>query len=252
MNVALNDVPLHLGASDTSAWEVWAQLVEFSRHLELADWVLVGGQMVALHCHLGRMTPGRVTTDIDIVANVLTTNRALTACREAARAMNLEPQPSVDDRRQHRFLNDRMVLDVLVPDHTPKHLLLRLAGREAVPIVGGARALQRAAHCVIETTAGQALIPVPDLRGALVLKARAWTADRRDRDRHRFDLAQLSAVIDDPISLAESLDAKERRALRRVGMPTAASDDPWLRLVESRRADAIEAWRTMTDDPVGR
>lgn len=243
---ALNDTPLHLSTVETPEWPMWSQLVELSRHLELDDWLLVGGQMVALHCHVAGVIPGRATTDIDVVANVVTTNRALAACRAAARAMELEPQPSADGRRQHRFRNDTMVLDVLVPDHTPKHLVLRLAGREPVPIVGGARALQRATRCTIETAAGRADIPLPDLRGALVLKARAWVADNRDRGRHFDDLAQLSSLVEDPMMLVEQLDRKELRALRRVRMPEAATADPWLRIVGTRRADAIEAWQTLT------
>ena len=72
---------------------------------------------------------------------------------------------AADERTTHpdRFRNDSLVLDVMVPDHLPKHLLLRLAGRDPVPIDGGYRALQRAAHCVISTEAGEAIVPVPDL-----------------------------------------------------------------------------------------
>lgn len=247
MTATLNSTPIRLHPSDTPAWQLWSQLVELSRHLELDDWLLVGGQMVALHCHLAGVAPGRATTDIDIVANVLTTNRALSACRAAARAMGLEPDPSLDGRHLHRFRNDTMVLDVMVPDHTPQHLVLRLAGREAVPIVGAARALQRAACCTIDTGAGRADIPVPDLRGALVLKARAWVADTRDRGRHLYDLAQLSATIDDPLTLGAALDRKERRALRRVTMPVATTADPWLQLASEHRNDAVEAWQTIIE-----
>jgi hypothetical protein len=190
----------------------------------------------------------RTTTDIDVIANVLVTADALYACREAARALGLQPQPTADQRRQHRFRNDDMILDVMVPDHTPKHLLLRLAGRDPVPVVGGARALQRAAHCSIDTAAGQAHIPLPDLHGALVLKARAWVADTRDRVRHLYDLAQLSAAVDDPLTLSGNLDSKERRALRRVDMPSTTTSDPWLRIADIHRADAFEAWQTITDN----
>lgn len=243
---ALNETPLQLLTPDTPAWRMWSQLVELSRHLHLDDWLLIGGQMVALHCQLAGLIPGRTTDDIDVVANVVTTSRALSRCQAAARAMGLDPVPSVDNRRLHRFRNDDMILHVMVPDHTPKHLRLRISGRAPVPVPGGARALQRAAICTIETTAGRADIPVPDLRGALVLKARAWASDSRDRSRHVYDLAQLAAVIHDPMALAEVLDNKERRSLRKVEMPASTPQDPWLRIVETHRADAIEAWQTIT------
>lgn len=245
MTRELNNTPLALHATATPAWQLWAQVAKLSNLLQPDDWLLIGGQMVALHCHLAGIVPGRATTDIDIVANVVVSSDALHACREAARALDLEPQPSADGRRQHRFRNDDMILDVMVPDHTPKHLLLRLAGRDPVAIVGGARALQRTAHCIIDTAAGTARIPLPDLQGALVLKARAWVADTRDRDRHLYDLAQLSAAVDDPLTLADHLDSKERRALLRVVMPARITDDPWLQIVDTHRADALEAWRTL-------
>jgi hypothetical protein len=246
VTLALNDTPLSLHATDTAVSHLWAQLAQLSHHLNPNDWLLVGGQMVALHCHLAGMAPGRITTDIDVVANVLVTAGALHSCREAARALGLEPRPSADQRRQHRFANDSMVLDVMIPDHVPKHLRLRLAGRDPVPIAGGARALQRSARCFIDTSAGRAEIPLPDLQGALVLKARAWVADARDRDRHLYDLAQLAACVRDPLTLAGQLDGKERRALGRVDMPVATTRDPWLRIADTQRADALEAWLTIT------
>ena len=204
MSERLTQTPVLLKTGDTPAWQLWAHLAQLAQHLQPNDWVLVGGQMVALHCHIAGNTPGRATTDIDIVANVLVNPDALFACRDAAAALNLTAQPSANNRRQHRFRNDSLVLDVMVPDHLPKHLLLRLAGRDPVPIEGGYRALQRDAHCVISTEAGDAIVPVPDLQGALVLKARAYVADSRDRGRHQFDLAQLCAAVDDPMTLAGS------------------------------------------------
>ena len=86
---------------------------------------------------------------------------ALFTCRAAACALDLTAQPSANNRRQHRFRNDSLVLDVMVPDHMPKHLSLRLAGRDPVPIEGGYRALQRAAECAISTEAGEAIAQSP-------------------------------------------------------------------------------------------
>ena len=64
-------------------------------------------------------------------------------------------------------------------------------------------------------------------------------------------LAQLSAVIDDPMTLAEDLDNKERQALRKVDMPAASTQDPWLRIVDTHRADAADAWQTITGSASG-
>ena len=251
MSERLTRTPVSLKTADTPAWQLWAHLAQLAQHLQPNDWVLVGGQMVALHCHIAGITPGRATTDIDIVANVLVNPDSLFACRDAAAELNLTAQPSANNRRQHRFRNDSLVLDVMVPDHMPKHLLLRLAGRDPVPIEGGYRALQRAAHCAISTEAGDAIVPVPDLQGAIVLKARAYVADSRDRGRHQFDLAQLCAAVDDPMMLAAALDTRELRALRRVGMPLTVTQDPWLRIDAALRADALEAWQTLAAASTG-
>ena len=73
---ALNNTPLALHATSAPAWQLWAQVAQLSHHLQLGDWLLVGGQMVALHCHLAGINPGRATIDIDVVANVVVTSDA--------------------------------------------------------------------------------------------------------------------------------------------------------------------------------
>ena len=76
MTRALNNTPLALHATSAPAWQLWAQVAQLSHHLQLGDWLLVGGQMVALHCHLAGINPGRATIDIDVVANVVVTSDA--------------------------------------------------------------------------------------------------------------------------------------------------------------------------------
>ena len=50
MSERLSQTPVPLKTGNTPAWQLWAQLAQFARHLQPTDWVLVGGQMVALHC----------------------------------------------------------------------------------------------------------------------------------------------------------------------------------------------------------
>jgi len=95
---------------------------------------------------------------------------------------------------------------------------------------------------------GVGAVPVPDLSGALVLKARPAAADTRDRERHRTDVAQLSSIIDDPIGFLEELDKKERRALRLVDLGSDPSRSPWLALDEVKRQRAVDAWSTLIAD----
>ena len=85
MSERLTQTPVPLKTGNTPAWQLWAHLAQFARHLQPTDWVLVGGQMVALHCHIAGITPGRATTDIDIVANVLLNPNALFAWQDVTR-----------------------------------------------------------------------------------------------------------------------------------------------------------------------
>jgi hypothetical protein len=89
-------------------------------------------------------------------------------------------------------------------------------------------------------------IVVPDLRGAIVLKARAASADHRDNERHVSDVAFLCSLVTDPLELAVQLDSKERRSLRRIDLANDARSTPWVFLEPSARLDALDAWRELT------
>ena len=80
-------------------------------------------------------------------------------------------------------------IDVLAPDHPARRrsLLTRL-GRETITIDGGQQALDRIGVIGVVSADGDEVdVPVPDLLGAVVLKAAAWQADSRDRERHAED-----------------------------------------------------------------
>lgn len=95
----LTPEPVALRKTDTADWRLWGQLAELARHLDPEDWVLVGGQMVALHAHIAGILPVRTSRDIDLVANVLAKPGALARCRAAAADLELEPFPSSDGKR---------------------------------------------------------------------------------------------------------------------------------------------------------
>jgi hypothetical protein len=85
---------------DTPEWRLWSLPAELASRIKPESWVLIGGQMVALHMHLGGATPRRTTTDVDIVADVLTERTAFQACKAAAKeigtrrsAVDYRPDP---------------------------------------------------------------------------------------------------------------------------------------------------------------
>ena len=237
-----------LHRSDTAEWRLWTLVAELANRLRPKSWVLIGGQMVALHVHLAGGAPRRTTTDVDIVADLLTDRSAFHACRAVALDMGLEAQPSITGRNLHRFSGPAGHLDLMVPDHLPANLTRQFTRPSPVPAAGGQRALDRRTFVHIDTEAGPASIPLPDLVGAIVIKARAATSDTRDRNRHHTDIAQLAAIVDDPIELRDSLDTKEKHHLRRTRLPDDPTKSPWLELGDQNRQRAVDAWRTLIDE----
>ena len=162
--------------TDTSLWHT---IIGIAQALRPDEWVLVGGQMVALHGFMAGAVPPRVTTDIDIVADVMVRAGTLHRCVEVLESMKLEPRPSLTGKRLHRFVGPDATVDLLVPDHLPARVDVRVRGHPAVPIAGGRRALDRAGRVVVELGGQRGEVIVPDLLGALVLKSRAARTDHR-------------------------------------------------------------------------
>jgi predicted nucleotidyltransferase len=228
---------------------LWRAVIEIAAPLSPGEWMLIGGQMVALHGYIAGSAPPRATTDIDIVADVLVRHDALQRCAAALEAIGLEAQPSITGKSLHRFAGERAVVDLVVPDHLPAHLDTRLQGYRTVSVTGSRRALDRAARVPVTLGDLSADIVTPDQQGAIVLKARAAIADRRDDQRHISDIAFLCSLVDDPLQLASRLDRKERTSLRRVTLPNDASSAPWIFLDPETRDNALETWQTLVASP---
>lgn len=229
--------------------QLWRALLQIAERLDPQDWVLVGGQMVALHGYIHGRTPPRTSDDIDLVANLLVRPASLQDCASAAESINLTPRPSLAGKYLQRFEGDDIKVDLLVPDHLPRHLRPRLRGHRPVAIAGGQRALDSAHRVRVRLGEIEATVMLPDLRGAIVLKARASVADNRDAQRHQSDIAFLCSLIDDPRQIAGELDAKERRYLRKSKLPTDPRQFPWAQLGPLAQADASEAWARLTSEP---
>lgn len=139
---------------DTPEWRLWSLVAELASRIRPESWVLIGGQMVALHMHLAGATPRRTTTDVDIVADVLTERTSFQACKNAAKEIGLDAQPSITGETLHRFSGPAGQLDLMVPDHLPTHVTRRFNTPTPVPVPGGQRALDRRITVEIETESG--------------------------------------------------------------------------------------------------
>ena len=170
-------------------------------------WLLVGGWMV--HCHLallGRRL-GRVTDDVDVVVDVLSTPRSVPKIHEALTEVGYRPLPSPMGVLHHRFSSPSGSVDLLFPDH-----LGRSRARSAGPQLDGSRRLF-AARCPLDVTVGErvARLHLPRLSGAVALKVRAWVSRRQPRDL--TDVCELVLGVDDPRDLISALNQFELRCL---------------------------------------
>jgi hypothetical protein len=239
---------LRLPDLPAGALELWQTIFDLCDRLAPDEWVLVGGQMVMAHgLAAGRAVP-RVSRDIDVMANLITSGDALHRCVHTVRGLGFEGQPSMDGRSLHRFARpaDELVIDVLAPDHAPpKRRLTTVPPRMTIAVEGGRQAMTRAV--VFDASLGErsTLVPVPSVLGALILKAAAYRADSRDRERHATDAAFLVSLIDDPIAIRSQFAGSDRRRLlsldRRIG---AAEHSVWRQLGEYG-PDAYTGWRLL-------
>ena len=72
---------------------IWSAVVDIAEAMRQDKWVLIGGQMVALHGFAAGAVPPRATTDIDIVADVVVRVGALERCAAVLESLQFDPRP---------------------------------------------------------------------------------------------------------------------------------------------------------------
>jgi hypothetical protein len=154
--------------------------------------------MVQAHALLSGITPPRTTTDVDLLLDVLSHRTSAHTVVTALRQIGfIAQEPGWPESPFHRLRRDGDVVDVLVSDHLPKHVMPRIIRRPVMAIDGGSQALARTMPISIDAPNGWITVEIPDLLGALVLKAAAAMTDNRAKDRHLHDAALLAALLTD-------------------------------------------------------
>jgi hypothetical protein len=116
---------------------------------------------------------------------------------------------------------------------------------------GGTQALRRTMIYTVRMPDRASIdFSVPDELGALVLKGAAHMADRRDRERHLFDAAVLSACITDHAAEIERLGGSDRKRIAHLAHELA---DPrhkaWVTLDAEHRAAGQDTLRILSAEP---
>lgn len=194
-------------AAPPGGWAApWPNVAEIEAVLPHETWTLVGGLMAQLHGIRRGIDTLRPTRDVDMVLHIETTRGLASKAALALESIGYQLTPPLDDRTgtAHRFQRGTSTVDliadvadavdVLVADHPAPRVREKLRGRTMVAIDGGTQALKRTINTRLQINPDRrTTVSVPSPFGAVILKAAAYQADSRDKERHLHDAALLLA-----------------------------------------------------------
>ncbi len=223
---------------------MWAEVIRLAV-APPAPWVLIGAQMVDLHGWSKGREPVRPSKDADILVNARALASGVARLSEALHARGFELDGVSPEWIGHRLVKDGVSIDVLAPDGLgPRADLRTLGTARTVQVPGGTQALQRMTTMDVRTRDHEASVPVPNLLGAILIKARAIEVDDHPEAQRR-DTAFLLTLVDDPDPLSTELKPTERGWLRRHGYFGDPSSPPYAGL--ERAEDGAIVFRRLTE-----
>lgn len=194
----------------------WHALMDLAARFP-ANWALIGGQLVHLHCAERGAAPARPTDDADTVVDVRASPEILTRFTKALKELGFSPDTS-GDGVQHRWRNGAAQIDVLIPEGLSERARSRpgVDGAPTVSAPGTTQALNRAEPVVVQAGERVGTILRPNIVGALVGKAAARTEIATDTvaSRHCVDFVILAGLISARDFRDDALSRKDRKRLR--------------------------------------
>ncbi len=193
---------------------VWETIVDLSDWFP-AQWTLIGARMVQLHA----MSAGRVVPRLSLDADALADVRAMPGATTKLSATLIQHGFELDEISAfgvaHRFVRDGVSIDVLAPDGLNTVSSRLTVGKlHTVQVPGGTQALHRTGMQKVRIGRRRGGIPVPNLLGAILLKARAVSVDDAPENQ-RLDLAVLLSLVGDVEQILADLKTREKTWLRR-------------------------------------
>lgn len=205
----------------------WPLAVEVAGALPEFSWTLVGGLMVQVHAaRIGLRH--RPTDDIDIVLHIETEVIDYSVARSRLERLGFTlRRPSRPSGFVCRFERGTDTVDMMVSDHLKSQP--RAMGHNVFRVPGSTGALQRTVNVSVRVGKDVVRFSLPSVIAALGLKGAAYTADRRDPERHLRDAAVLACCIDDPVSVATQVRGSDRGRIRRLWLVLRSRHHPaWL------------------------
>ncbi|GAB6900737.1 hypothetical protein JCM9957A_38270 [Kineosporia succinea] len=245
MSERIVDARIVLASRPDGSEDIWSVLLDLALVLRPTEWCLIGGQMVAFRAAIVGVPAPRTSDDLDVLSNIYLHRDAVVRCARTVRSLGFEVEEM--HTSGHRFTKGRLVIDVLAPDHPPKQSDLRTAGpRTTIEVPGGTQALQRTEFVSVEHNGREALVPIPSLLGALLLKADATRLPAPER--HLMDVAFLASLIDDPLKLRTQLTGSDPRRLRTADRQLADEEHrAWRSLARDTQRRTYSSWRLLVD-----
>ncbi len=229
----------------------WHTLLDFDQELD-DSWVLVGGQMTMIHCLENGVDGYRATDDGDVVLGVWTRRDALDTAARLLLTREFDPVQT-SDGFAYRYARGKALMDLLLPDGLDRQERQPVApgGRPGLAIEGGNQALIRAERLPVRLGDRTGHIRRPTILGAVVSKAAALVADRRDPDRHREDIALLGQVayLTGMRGLNTDATPHDRKRLRAALRNMPPEHPSWRRIPD--RNEVIEGLRRLAEAKPG-
>jgi hypothetical protein len=169
--LTLSDMPEHQQA-------MWLTLMDFEES-DPPPWVLVGGQMTALHLTEHGHTAHRPTDDGDMVVGVWTRRDALRSTTIYLTSNGFTERTTTDGYG-YRFIRGKTAIDVMIPEglNRQKRYPTTGSGRPGLQADGGNQALTRAERLPIRINDQMGYVRRPALLGAIVARCADWAVSR--------------------------------------------------------------------------
>ena len=227
----------------------WDEVFQIAYILPKSIWMLIGGLMIQAHAHFAGLE-SRATTDIDMLIDVMTNKAYIGSVISGLEKMGYTPnEPGIRGSAFHRMTKDGLTVDVLIAEHLPsrKRIAASFNNWPMMEIPGGSQALDRQMTVILISKGIEREVRIPDLLGALVLKAAAYTVDKRDRGRHLEDVAVIASLITNHANELKRLQGSDKKRLRSVMAALIDENHPaWLRLNEGQRLKGHDTLRILT------
>jgi hypothetical protein len=167
-----------------------------------APWTLIGSQMVHLHGWMAGGARPSLSMEADLLADSVHVMTATRQLSEQLIAAGYQLTESSAFGTGHRFERDDVAIDVLAPEQISLRDRQTYGRLSTVAVPGGRQAIHRTISVGVRTRNVEGEVPVPNLLGAILIKARAIGVSSHPQSQ-REDFAFL-------LSLITSLEQAER------------------------------------------